>query len=337
MKNNLKETWEKIINTLNNFFRSNKEPIKMIEEKTPEKIESILADDSSLPKNEIIENAKKAFEKYALDDDPDKTVKICNTLKERLDENEGSIRRVLELTNDETDYEDIVQILTNNIKKISEYKKNLYGKKVDEHFIYHEYQVPFGVVAVEVNNTKDAIENLFAAVVTRNAIILMESNDNPYRIEKLIEIIIGECLEKFDLDRNLIQILENEKVSKDLVDLYIDENKQVIKKQPGEIYYLYKEDDFFDKYIIEEKDKLIKLGKKVQIIEGEPSKVIEVINNNKAFASAIYTQNRKLGYRFINLINADNVYMNATLENAKTNENLKNIYYRKKNIAFQAN
>ncbi len=287
--------------------------------------------------NSIIEKAKKAFEVYALDDDPDKVLDIYRTLKERLDENEGPIRRVLELTHEELGYEDIVQLLSKTTPNISGYKKTLFSQRINENFTYSTYQVPVGIVAVEADNTRDAIESMFSAVTTKNSLILMQDKDNPHRIEKLLEIIIGECIVKFNLDRNLIQILEKDKIDSNFVDVYISKDKQVTKKQPSDIYYLYKEDDFFDKYIIEEKNKLSSLGKRVQVIDGDPNQVIEVINNNKAFACAIYTQNRKLGYKFINLVNSDNVYMNVTLENAKRNENLDNVYYRKKNIAFEVN
>ena len=79
--------------------------------------------------NSIIEKAKKAFEVYALDDDPDKVLDIYRTLKERIDENEGPIRRVLELTQEELGYEDIVQLLSQTTKNISGYKKQASGRR----------------------------------------------------------------------------------------------------------------------------------------------------------------------------------------------------------------
>jgi hypothetical protein len=186
----------------------------------------------------IIEKAKKAFESNALDDDPDKLLNIYKTLKERLDENEGPIRRVLELTHEELEYEEIFQLLSQMPKNISGYKKTLFSQKNNENFTYSTYQVPVGIVVIEADNAKDAIESMFSAVATKNSLILMQSKDNPYRIEKLLEIIIGECIGKFNVDRNLIQILENEKIDTTLANVYISKDKQVTKKQLITAYVL---------------------------------------------------------------------------------------------------
>ncbi len=330
MKNQLKDVWNKVIESLSNFFNFNKEEkVKLIEETKEDNTEI------EIPESKFIRKAKNAFETYALADDPEETNKICNTLIDRLDENESAIRRVLELTHEEIEYEDIVNILKGEMRSINEYKKTIFTQKVDEQFIYQTYQVPVGIIAIETDDTKKAVENMFKAIVTRNAIILVQSKNNKYRIEKLLLMIIGECLKKYNLDSDLIQILVNDNIPQKQVDLYISKEDQTYEKKESDVYYIYKEDSYFASIVKEEKEKLLKLGKNVEVLEGNFYDTVDIINKNKIMACAIYTKDRKIGYKFINLINADNVYMNATLESAEQNEQLQNIYYRKKNIVYE--
>lgn len=324
-----KKIWKQILEKLKNFFgfgakRKNKEIMQ-------NNVQNSNIEEEQVNKNQIIERAKKAFEIYAINTNPDITVDIFNILKQRLDENDGAIKRLLTITKEELEYEDIINLLENEEKQINEYKKTEKVQKIDNKFIFSKYQVPVGIIVVETDDTKEVIQNIFKAIITRNAIIIKQNRENPYRIEKLILMIVRECLNKFELDENIVQIIEKQEIPKDQVDVYINKEENV-KKQRSPKLYIFQEDEYFEDIVSKEKIKLEKQGKQVEVLKGNIYDVINEINKEKVLGSAIYTQDRKIGYKFINLINSDNVYMNTTLENAETNEGKKDIYYMSKNI-----
>lgn len=312
-----KKIWKQILEKLKNFFgfgakRKNKEIMQ-------NNVQNSNIEEEQVNKNQIIERAKKAFEIYAINTNPDITVDIFNILKQRLDENDGAIKRLLTITKEELEYEDIINLLENEEKQINEYKKTEKVQKIDNKFIFSKYQVPVGIIVVETDDTKEVIQNIFKAIITRNAIIIKQNRENPYRIEKLILMIVRECLNKFELDENIVQIIEKQEIPKDQVDVYINKEENV-KKQRSPKLYIFQEDEYFEDIVSKEKIKLEKQGKQVEVLKGNIYDVINEINKEKVLGSAIYTQDRKIGYKFINLINSDNVYMNTTLENAETNE-----------------
>ena len=76
------------------------------------------------------------------------------------------------------------------------------------------------------------------------------------------------------------------------------------------------------------------IGKDVEIITGKVEEVIEKINNEKVEGTVIYTKSPKIGYRYINQVNAKNIFVNATLENMENVEESKDNMLIKKKIMY---
>lgn len=325
-----KSIWKKIKENLKKFFgiKENKE----VSKETMQIEERIDLSEYEEESNEIIRKAKKAFEIYALNKDIEITEKIVKTLKERLEENEGAIERLIHISKEKIEYNDIVDMLEEENKDIDEYKKTEYMEKIDEKFIYSKYQVPVGIILIETDDVKEAIRNIFKGIITRNAIIIKQTKENIYRIERLILMIMQECIKKYGIDENIVQIIEEEEVPVEKVNVYINKEENKKGKERSKIYYIYEEDEYFKNIINEEIEKLKKVGKIVQVLTGNIDSVIDKINETKNIASSIYTKDRQIGYKYINMVQSDNVYMNTTLEKAKENNPKENIYYMSKNI-----
>ena len=110
---------------------------------------------------------------------------------------------------------------------------------------------------------------------------------------------------------------------------------KIYEKEKTEKRYIYIEDEYFRKIVNEEKRKIEEEGKEAEIIEGKIEEAIEKINQFQAIGSSIYTKNRKKGYKFINEVNSENVYVNATLEKIQRPEEEKDIYYMNKNRIYE--
>ena len=257
------------------------------------------------------------------------------TLKERLEENEGAIQRLINISKEEIEYEEIISMLEEESKEIEEYKKTEYMKKIDDKFMYSRYQVPVGIVLIETEDVKEAIRNIYKGIITRNAIIIKQNKENIYRIERLILMIVQECIKKYGVDENIVQIIEKEEVAVEKVDVYINKEENKGGKERSNIYYIYEENEYFKEVVKEEIEKLKKMGKSVQVLTGDINRVIEKINETKNVGSSIYTKDRQVGYKYINMVNSDNVYMNTTLEKAIENKPKENIYYMSKNIVCE--
>ena len=66
------------------------------------------------------------FDILSLNKDVEITEKIVRTLKERIEENEGAIERLINISKEQIEYKDIVDMLEKESKKIEEYKKTEY-------------------------------------------------------------------------------------------------------------------------------------------------------------------------------------------------------------------
>ena len=73
----------------------------------------------------------------------------------------------------------------------------------------------------------------------------------------------------------------------------------------------------------------------MEIITGKVEEVIEKVNNEKVEGTVIYTKSPKIGYRYINQVNAKNIFVNATLENMENVEESKDNMLIKKKIMYE--
>ena len=64
---------------------------------------------------------------------------------------------------------------------------------------------------------------------------------------------------------------------------------------------------------------------------------IEKINREEVFSSCIYTENRDIAYKFINLVQASNVFVNASLEEAEEMDDIEDEFYMRKKVMYPIN
>ena len=147
--------------------------------------------DSEFVQKEILE-ARSAFRKYVINNKKNISLDILNYIEKKLYENESKIDKIIEINQNSFTFEDILGLLQEYKQKINNFK--LRDKKTGQ------YQVPIGVISVRCNNTKDCIDNMFNAITTRNAIIILDENYNKYSTESLFLLIIKECLRNFYID-----------------------------------------------------------------------------------------------------------------------------------------
>lgn len=352
-----KDIWSRVKNWFKNLISPNKKEIieqtveqsasieinnKEIENFSNEVVENQIENDYVLAKaeennikNSIIQNAKNAYENYVLNDEYEISQNLYNLIKERINANQDSIERLIQINNEKITFNKIIEILNDEEINLQNYKKTIESKKIDDKFLFSQYMVPVGIIGIACNDSIKAIENIFKSITTRNAIIVIEENYNQYSVENLILLIAQEVLNKFNIDENIIQIVKKEDLTDTDIkefDVMITKNNNVIEKECTTDMYIYQEDEYFSDIVKEEVDKLNLQGKKVQIIKGNLNDCIEKINQKRNYGVSIYSQNLKTGYKFVNLVKSDNVFVNGTLLNSKTVKQLKDVYFNCKNL-----
>lgn len=288
--------------------------------------------------NEIIINAKNAYQNYVLNSDYKLGEKIYSLIKERIKINKDQIEKLIEINRVATTYSEIIEILEKEEKNLKDYKKTNIMSKIDNKFMFSQYQVPVGIIAVKTNSFYVAIENIFKAVGTRNAIVVIEKNYNEHSIENLILLIVQEALKKFNINENIIQIVNKESIKEEdlkAFDIIVSEVGKTLEKTETDKMYIYQEDEYFADIVKSEVEKLNSNGMQVEVLIGEMEDCIEKINKDRAFGVCIYTKDRKKAYKFINLVNSENVFFNGTLLNAKKTNKISNMYLTLKNLVYE--
>ena len=146
-KNNLpkkkeKGIWNSIkikINEILFFFKNKKNDAKYIESKENENQDSKI---SAQFNERVTDRAKRAYKNYILNFDPDIISDVYNLIKERLEYNKNNITSLLKIENNNITFEEIMEIFNNQRENIANFKKSICTKKLDDKFIYSEYQVP---------------------------------------------------------------------------------------------------------------------------------------------------------------------------------------------------
>lgn len=288
--------------------------------------------DSEFVQKEILE-ARSAFRKYVINNKKNISLDILNYIEEKLYENESKIDKIIEINQNSFTFEDILGLLQEYKQKINNFK--LRDKKTGQ------YQVPIGVISVRCNNTKDCIDNMFNAITTRNAIIILDENYNKYSTESLFLLIIKECLRNFYIDDNIIQMTTKEEINLNQVDKCVNFGNELGSKLDSKTsfentIYLYKEDDFFDDEIKDEIEKLQNMEKykktKIQVITGSFADVVDFLNKNKVYAVCMYTNNSHKAYKFINWVNCENVFINTGINDTKIVAKGDNEYFNYKYV-----
>ena len=158
-------------------------------------------------------------------------------------------------------------------------------------------------------------------------------------LKNAILLILKNALEKYEIDSNLLNIVPYEECKNEWFDKVIleDENKIVSNKLFSDYSYIYLENESFASMAVNDLSRLSNKGKQVEIIKGTFEDVLNKINGEELFSTCIYTENRELAYNFINLAQASNVFVNASLEEAEELENIEDEFYMKKKIMYPIN
>lgn len=334
--------WKKIKNWFKKLFPQNIKNLNYIEDtyKTKKKLQEQKVEITQNKDNEekvstLIKQAREAYENYMLADQFEIEKTVYKYIEERIKENEKNIKKIIEINKTEISFDVIIKTVEEEEKNLKEYKKTIRTRKIDDKFVFSEYQVPEGIIGVEVKNSKEAIENILKAITTKNAIIVMQEAYEKYSVENLILLIVKESLSKFNIDNNIIQMVEEKEIKeqdKKELDVLITKDKKEQRKESKEKLYIYLEDDYFKEVVEQEIKKLNLIGKEVEVITGEFYNCIRKINESRNLGVSIYSQDRKKGYKFINLINSKNVFFNSTLQNIDETKPIEAKYLVSKNI-----
>ncbi len=288
---------------------------------------TLIQNDTGFVQEEIL-NARKAYRKYVINNSKNISTEILSFIKEKIKDNESKIRELIEMNEDDISYEEILEIWENEEKATSEFKL-----KNDE---TNRYNVPIGVIGVECDNSKEAIENIFRAISTRNAIIILHNNYNEYSIESLILLIVKECLKMFYIDDNIIQMDEKISIEINKLDKVIEKDKDITDKNVSNTIYVYQENDKFRDQAISEVETLQKSDEyksyNIQLIKGEFGNIINYLNTNTSPAVCMYTQNAQKAYKFINWVNCENVFVNTGIQSFDDMVGNNNKFYNSKYV-----
>lgn len=252
-------------------------------------------------------------------------IKLLRYIKERVEANSEEIEKL----NKELKIGIDIDVIK-NIDKEYQYKNVKKTLELDENYIFYTYQVPKGVLAVRCDNELDVIKNIFEAISTHNCITIIYENDNKYNLSNLILLIVKESLKKFEVSEELVNIMESEydyEFSNIINKNIVEKKEETLKK-----LYIYKYDDYFEEEVKKEKERIEKLEIDYEILTGDFDEVVDKINETRNLGASIYTQDKEIGYKFINYIHSDNVFLNTSLENLEKSDINDNLYYDWKNI-----
>ena len=257
-------------------------------------------------------------------------IKLLRYIKERVEANSEEIEKLNKELKTGIDIDVIKNIIDKNIDKEYQYKNVKKTLELDENYIFYTYQVPKGVLAVRCDNELDVIKNIFEAISTHNCITIIYENDNKYNLSNLILLIVKESLKKFEVSEELVNIMESEydyEFSNIINKNIVEKKEETLKK-----LYIYKYDDYFEEEVKKEKERIEKLEIDYEILTGDFDEVVDKINETRNLGASIYTQDKEIGYKFINYIHSDNVFLNTSLENVEKSNINDNLYYDWKNI-----
>lgn len=237
-----------------------------------------------------IEKGLKAYYDYITKRE-DIENEILTYISKRINENKDSIEKLVSITKEKIDMKLINEVLN----KESKYKgsKSFY---IDEQgFLSGILITSKGVLLKKESNVEKVIELYIEAILSRNAVVISDIEYLDVSVKKLVLEIIQIALEKFEVDKNLIQLLPYEEVNE----------KEFNEYKENEKMYIYLENKDFENEV-----------EKKYLVEGEIDEVIEKINQEGICKCAIiYTKDKEKAYKFINRVNGKNVFVNASIEN----------------------
>lgn len=276
---------------------------------------------------------KEASREYRLNNQYELTKNVLGYIQDRIKANESEIRNLINLQKEDITYEDIFSIINKEIEEDDAYKRYAKLKINQDKFLSTCIAMPIGVIAIEVYNTQEVIKWYIRAIKSRNAVAISDVEYAEDNVKSLILLIIKEALKKFEISENLIMILPYDECFYEYFDkviyTYDDvgnhlEVPKTEEKEKTEERYVYLEDDSFQDEAIKNRNAII--------VTGNIEEVIENINKKKTKGAVIYTKDVNKAYTFINLVNSENVFVNANLENIQDTIRKDKLLYEYKNM-----
>lgn len=282
---------------------------------------------------ELLNNMLDAYYIYNLNDNLDLPNIILKYLRDRIETNKNEIEKIISIFEIDIKIEQIIDIINDEIN-IS--PKSIGKTIIDKNgFMFAQVLVPIGLIAVRTYSSIEAIKYWVRAIKTRNVIVVSTKNYNEHSLESLILIIIKEALKKFNLNENLVSYISEEECQYELFDkviytygkngdIFQNLETQDISKldKNAKKDYMYIEDESFKTEAQKNKDAIF--------LTGDIDDVISKIRNSNT--AVIYTKDSNKAYKFINLVNANNVFVNTNIQNASDTLISEDELYRYKNI-----
>ena len=278
---------------------------------------------------------KNAYKFYNLSHDEQIARKILEYVRLRLVENKDLFEDLIKICGEKVAFEELLNVF-DEASKDELYKKEKKLLKVNDNYYSGIYTTSIGTIAVEVNNSKDALKYLVEAIKSRNSVTISDIDYMENDVKNCLLLIFKSALEKFELDSNLIDIVPFEECYYENFDriLVLDENRVVYNKVASDSLYIYLEDKNLESAAYKDMLKFEVKGTKVHLLRGDIDEAIDRINRKHYKAASIYTSNGDAAYKFINLVGADNVFVNASLEYAESLETGESEIYQKKRIMY---
>ncbi len=290
-------------------------------------------------KKEEINLIKNAYSSYNLITDEKIANKILKFAKKRLEKNKKDLETLIEVFKEEITFDDLISCFEKEMDEPELYKKEKVMKKVGNEFYYGTYTTSVGNVLIETSSSLSTLKYFVKGIKSRNSITISDIEYHENDLKNAILIIFKNALEKYKVDSNLLNIMPYEECTNEYFDKVIleDENKTVVNKIPTEYSYIYLADESFASMAVNDLSRLSNRGKQVEILKGAFTDVITKINQETTFSTCIYTGDRDLALSFINLAQASNVFVNASLEEAEVIEKIDDEFYTKKKIMYPIN
>ena len=157
-----------------------------------------------------IEKGLKAYYEYIIKREEIEE-DILEYISKRINANQDSIEKLIDMTKEKID----MKIIDKVLKKESKYKSNKTFDMDSQGFVRGILNTPKGVMLKEESNIEKVVELYIDAILSRNAVIISDIEYSEISVKKLILEIIQIALEKFEVDKNLIQLLPYEEVNND--------------------------------------------------------------------------------------------------------------------------
>lgn len=290
-------------------------------------------------KKEEMNLIKNAYSSYNLITDEKIANKILKFAKKRIEKNKKDLETLIEVFKEEITFDDLISCFGKEMDEPELYKKEKVMKKVGNEFYYGTYTTSVGNVLIETSSSLSTLKYFVKGIKSRNSITISDIEYHENDLKNAILIIFKNALEKYKVDSNLLNIMPYEECTNEYFDKVIleEENKTVVNKLNTGYSYIYLADESFASMAVNDLSRLSNRGKQVEILKGAFTDVITKINQETTFSACIYTGDRDLALSFINLAQASNVFVNASLEEAEVIEKTNDEFYTKKKIMYPIN